>query len=106
MCDSNRTLRNHGWIYGCFEPVLFEQEDEEERNICFQDNPEDNNYVLCKKALSGRSGGSFVEYLNATSNFLNALNLMASEVDVLSHVNHARHIKQLRHKEEVSSTLL
>ena len=73
LYDPNCTLKTNGWIYGCFEPVFIEKEG----NICFQDKTSNSNsYVLCQKALS--RSGCFVDYLNAKSNFLNALNLMAS----------------------------
>ena len=73
LYDPNCTLKTNGWIYGCFEPVFIEKEG----NVCFQDKTSNSNsYILCKKALS--RSGCFVDYLNAKSNFLNALNLMAS----------------------------
>ena len=73
LYDPNCTLKTNGWIYSCFEPVFIEKEG----NICFQDKTSNSNsYVLCQKALS--RSGCFVDYLNAKSNFLNALNLMAS----------------------------
>ena len=73
LYDPNCSSKTNGWIYSCFEPVFIEKEG----NICFQDKTSNSNsYVLCQKALS--RSGCFVDYLNAKSNFLNALNLMAS----------------------------
>ena len=84
----NHTSRNNGWIYGCFEPVFIEHEG----NICFQEKP---NYVLCNKYCS--RSGCFVEYLNSKSKFLNALNLMASDLDVSSSVDQGQ-MKKLIHE--------
>ena len=73
LYDPNWTSKTNGWIYSCFEPVFIEKEGK----ICLQDKTlNSNSYVLCQKALS--RSGCFVDYLNAKSNFLNALNLMAS----------------------------
>ena len=79
ILDPDRTSRQHGWIYGCFEPVKL-LSDSADNSILesFSEPTSNESPGNVPKAFALRpSFGDVFSLSDSTNNLINALNLMS-----------------------------